>query len=161
MATKEKSSTDILAEVMLRREAKEEQARTDQETKYAEADVRRRASDAEKLKNEFRRFGNCDHLQGNHKLGEAPFIERSHLSLHTFGGPSTVDNRRIRCNKCGHKWFPGDGQENYKRDGVMVPNPTGMSWKDAYKVIMKSKTTGNKPSTGFIDVFTAPTPVEE
>lgn len=161
MATKEKTSTDILAELMLKERAEVEEQRQEKKQKLADADTRRQASDAEKIKNENRRMSNCDHLQGNHKLGEAPFIERSHMSLHTFGGPSTTDARRIRCNKCGHKWYPGDGAEFYVRDGVKVPNPTGMGWKDAYKVIMKGKTTGNKPSTGFIDVFTAPVHQEE
>lgn len=164
-----KSSTDVLAELMLKREAVQEQEKLDKEAKYKEADARRKASDGEKLRNENRKFANCDHLQGNHKNGEAPFREISHMSLHTFGGPSTVDRRRIRCNKCGHKWYPGDGADTYRRDaqglpgkkGAEVPNPTGISWLAAYKTVTRSKTIGNKPSTGFIDVMQAAPQYEE
>jgi len=150
-----KSSTDVLAEIMLRRELKDEQERQNKEVRNTVADARRKKEDAGKLENDRRRQTNCDHLQGNHRLGESPFREISHLSLHTFGGPSTTDNRRIRCNKCGFRWYPGDLAETIVRDGQKIDNPTTISWKEAYKIIMKNKNVGNKPSTGFIDVFVA------
>lgn len=155
------SATEILAELMLRREMKDEQTKAANEARLAVKLVRQQQADADSVKNENRRHANCDHLQGNHKNGEAPFREISHLSLHTYGGPSTEDNRRIRCNKCGAKWYPGDTAEIYcisklRGNDEKLPNPTVMSWKDAYKTVMRNKSQGNKPSSGFIDVMLTP-----
>lgn len=143
-----KSSTDVLAEILLKREMKEEQEKLDKEAKYAEKNKKRIAQDAQTIKNLNRQYANCDHLQGNHKNGEIPFKEVTHMSLHTF-----QDNtKRIRCNKCGFKWFPGDTAEVIKRDGVKQDNPTGIGWKEAYKTCLRYKNVGNKPSCGFITV---------
>jgi hypothetical protein len=147
------SAQDILADIMLRREAKEEKEKLQAEAKYAEKDARRQKQDAQKLASDVRRYTNCDHLQGNHKLGEEPFKVVAHLSHHTY--QSGI--QRIRCNKCGFRWFPGDTQDHIKRSGKVSKNPTGMSYKDAVKMCMKSKNMGNKPSKGFVLVV-APTP---
>ena len=103
----------------------------------------------------------CDHLQGNHASGEAPIRELDNLSLHTY-----QDNtKRIRCNKCGFHWHPGDTAEFYYRwvagikTSAKLTNPTGMGWAEAYKRVISGKTTGNKPSCGFVTVTVAP--VEE
>jgi len=151
-----KSAADVLAEILLQEKAEQAQERQVKKAKLGESDDRRKQQDADNLARQERQYANCDHLQGNHKLGESPFKEVGHMSLHTFGGPSTTDARRIRCNKCGHKWYPGDKAESYVRNGVRVNNPTGMGWKEAYKFVMRFKSMGNKPSAGFIDVFVIP-----
>jgi hypothetical protein len=156
-----KSATDVLAEIMLRREAKEEQAKLDAEKRTSDASDRQRKMDEGKLKNTHRRQSLCDHLQGNHASGEAPIRELDNLSLHTY-----QDNtKRIRCNKCGFHWHPGDTAEFYYRwvagikTSAKLTNPTGMGWAEAYKRVIRGKTTGNKPSCGFVTVTVAP--VEE
>src|SRR5580700_2500725 len=109
----QKSASEILAEVLLRREAKEEAKKQQDETVYAEKDARRRKQDAQQQANDQRRFANCDHLCGNHKNGEEPMKWTPNLSHHTF--QSGIE--RIRCNKCGFRWFRGDMQETIKRNG--------------------------------------------
>ena len=157
----QETSTDILARLMLEEKAEAQEKKTVERQRQAVKVARHQAADQDQLRNDNRRQANCDHLQGNHKHGEAPFKEVSHLSLHTYGGPSTSDNRRIRCNKCGFKWYPGDTEttllvSRLRDNREPLPNPTGMSWKDAYKAVMRYKNQGNKPSTGFIDVIVPP-----
>jgi hypothetical protein len=136
----------ILANLLLQEKAEAAEARKIKAARLATREKNRLLQDAQKVENEIRRQGNCDHLQGNHKLGEMPFKEVSHLSLHTFQDNS----KRIRCNKCGFKWFPGDTASTIKRGKETMPNPTGWGWQEAYKQVMKFKNQGNKPSTGFL-----------
>jgi hypothetical protein len=146
------TATEILARLALEDRAEAMQVKRDAKAKLAAADERRKQQDADKLAKDQRIYANCDHLQGNHKLGTKPPREIGSLSLHTYGGPSTADTRRIRCNKCGHRWFPGDKRKTYFRNGEQVDNPTKMNWKDAFEFCMKYQTQGNKPSAGFIDI---------
>ena len=51
-------------------------------------------------------FKNCDHLKG-HLMKPTLYSERHkdyNVSLFIFADGS----QRIRCNKCGHKWFKND-----------------------------------------------------
>jgi hypothetical protein len=144
----QQSANDILAELLLQEKAEAAQKREEEKQKYAMLLQRRKASEMAQLSNQDRIYANCDHLQGNHKNGESPFKEVTHMSLHTF-----ADNTmRIRCNKCGFRWFPGDTDEFIVRDGVKLNNPTSIGWKQAKKTVQKYTNMGNKPSTGFITV---------
>jgi hypothetical protein len=152
----EKTATDILAEIALEERAEKIQAARDVKARLSEATERRKASEKVQFSTQLRVWQNCDHLQGNHRPGEMPFKEISHLSLHTYH-----DNvRRIRCNKCGFIWHPGDTAEFYfvwrdgKSTGEKRENPTGIGWKEAYKTVQRFSTIGNKPSRGFITVQT-------
>lgn len=152
-----KDATQILAELMLEEKAEKVKAAQDAKALLEKKNKQRIKTDAEKFANELRRQGNCDHLQGNHKIGEAPFREIGALSMHTFQDASS----RIRCNKCGFKWYPKDTVEflppnKVRGNTAPIANPTGMSWTDAYKMCMKFKNLGNKPSTGFITMNVSP-----
>jgi hypothetical protein len=150
------TSNDILADILLQERVDKQQAAQEVKTRNADALERRKQQELGMLDIQNRVYSNCDHLQGNHKPGEAPFREISHLSMHTFFDKT----RRIRCNKCGFRWRPGDTDKTITRQGITSTNPTGISWKDANKIVQKFVTVGNKPSKGFLVIDLAPSGVE-
>lgn len=94
---------------------------------------------------------NCKHLKGG-KNRKATQNEDYLLSIHTFIDGVT----RIKCLLCGMKWFPLDTDEFLVRGGKLVPNHTGLGWKEVFRFVGKST---NTPTTSEIPLKT-PTGVE-
>jgi hypothetical protein len=68
----------------------------------------------------------CSHRKGDGKVGSGAITTDYNVSMHTFPDAS----KRIRCNGCGKKWFPG-------KDG----------WKEAVEMVKQST---NIPSSSEI-----------
>lgn len=86
---------------------------------------------AEDARRKFRRWKNCNHLRGlTGPNYVAPLIKVSFLGLHIFPD-NTV---RIKCEKCGMKWYKTDTAEFIVRDGQKQENPTGLSFHDALQL---------------------------
>ena len=135
----EKSAQDLMLEVMLKREAREA-AEHEVRTRKEAANKSRRdyllkmreESDKENADNLISKQANCDHRKGTtwiHKSMPAGIISAKQIDFmvnrHTFGN----GQQRVKCEKCGMKWYPGDTQEFLiRRDSegktVKIPNHT-------------------------------------
>ena len=81
------------------------------------------------------KYARCDHLHG--KVGHgyvAPKIRTYILGKHIFPD-GTV---RIKCEKCGMKWYRTDTKDTLIRDGQKLPNPTHLSFEDAFNLYRES-----------------------
>lgn len=97
----------------------------------------------------FKKWSNCDHTRGKTGRGFKSLpkaIRGLMINLHEFPN----GDRRLKCERCGAKWwhyvrgFKIDGQvwhedtqEYLIRDGELLPNPTGKSYKDVLQMFME------------------------
>lgn len=124
-----------MLELMRAREKRESEQYLEQK-KEADRLAATRAEKSRRIEEQFaqearmkaRRWAACDHLRGKIGTGfRAPLIKTSFLGLHIFPD-NTV---RVKCEKCGMKWYKTDTREHIIRDGQKLSNPTGMSFIDA------------------------------
>jgi hypothetical protein len=151
MSRKEKkeSAVEILARLALEDKAEKSAKTQADKANYAQKLAERQKADAEKTANINRKYKNCDHLQGNHKRGEAPMRRVSALYEHLFNNGVN----RLRCLKCGFRWFAQDTQEYLIRNGNKEVNPTKMSYADAVRHTIENSGFGaNKPSKAWVRV---------
>lgn len=81
---------------------------------------------------------NCKHLKGG-KTRQRGQQKDPNVFAHTF----TDGTPMIKCNSCGAKWFPKDTTEYLHRNGMAIPNWTGIGWREAVELAEESS---NKPS---------------
>jgi hypothetical protein len=77
----------------------------------------------------------CTHKKGGKGL-KGPKVDYA-VSFHTFVGSQSY----IRCLVCGMKWKNTDTAEFLTRRGEKIPNHTGISWKEAYRMVTESSNT--------------------
>lgn len=87
----------------------------------------------------------CDHRKGTSGKKKWRHIDYD-IGRHTFQNGLTV----VKCFKCRFRSFPGDTREqcsytdaNFK-NGVKVPNPTKLSYKDWYTMTLDENTTNTE-----------------
>lgn len=80
----------------------------------------------------------CKHLKGG-KTRQRGQQKDPNVFAHTF----TDGTPMIKCNSCGARWFPKDTAEYLHRNGMSIPNWTGIGWREAVELAEESS---NKPS---------------
>jgi hypothetical protein len=145
----QKSAQDIMAEIMLEERAEKIAKAAAEKASHAQKLAVRQKNEKAIIAKDNRKYANCDHLQGNHKRGEAPMRRISALYEHLFNNGVN----RYRCLKCGFRWFQQDTQEYIIRNGKKEENPTKMSYADATRHTIENSGFGsNKPSKAWVRV---------
>lgn len=138
----QQSEQSEILELMRQREMREareylERKRNEEIAAQARAEAVQRMQKiwATAAETQARKYAKCDHLHGKTGKGYvAPKIRSYILGKHIFPD-GTV---RIKCEKCGMKWYRTDTREYIIRDGQKLPNPTGLSFQDAYNLYKES-----------------------
>ncbi len=165
MADKKKRSMEELLELQVelqlkreereaRREEKEMAEMLAKEIEYNRKRANRIRSETDEAEKIFAKQATCDHRKGT--TGKVPTrIVDYHLSVFTFVGNKV----RIRCNKCGFKWYQFDRSQDYIiRDKQKLPNPTKMTFNDAFKLTIRGNTS-NQPARS--ETWITPPKVDE
>lgn len=143
-----KSDLQLLAEIMLQREAraalkeKQEQDQKDAREKQREINAKSHFDDAQA--NQQR----CKHLKGG-KFRRPTQAKDFAVYIHTYINAERV----IKCQLCGAKWKIRDTKEFLFRYGKKVPNHTGIGWAEAMDMLAQSS---NQPSSSEIPMNATP-----
>jgi hypothetical protein len=144
-----KDANQILAEILLRQEEEKMQAKEAERLKKLKSAQQNALQEKQAATNRAAKQTICDHLMGNHVRGrEKPPSEIPDLSLDTYASGKS----RIRCNRCGYIWTPKTTRQksfDWRTGKPTGPNPTQMSWQDAYKMQMQNQLLGNKAGRAF------------
>lgn len=150
------NSDNELLELMRARELREARAAARdaaieerQLAQIAEKRARARASFLQAQDTKFKKWQLCDHTRGKTGRGFKSLpkaIRGLMINLHEFPN----GDRRLKCERCGAKWwkyvrgfkiegqvYNEDSQEFLVRDGELIPNPTGLSYRDVLKMFME------------------------
>lgn len=153
-----------MLDIMRARETREaaqyleaQQAKVAAEKMRAEKYARMEAIWAEEARNKARKWGRCNHLKGLTGKGfKAPLIKMYMLGIHTFPDKTV----RIKCEKCGMKWYKTDTVEFIVRDGAKLPNPTGLGFVEALALYRESDPDGSHRSSAMRFSAEANAPLE-
>jgi len=109
---------------------------------------RRKQGDAYQASQETLAQSRCDHRKGTSGRGRKFKIVDYMMNRNTFQNGVT----RIKCEKCHFKWFPRDTKEfvagtmeNCLKNIRKIPNPTKLSYIEAWNMTNEENTT-NTPS---------------
>lgn len=146
--TAPKTALELMAEIMLKREIREnekEEARLASEAKrQKQRDINARSHFNDKLTEQAR----CRHLKGG-KNRVRTQVKDYAVYMHTFINTERV----IRCQLCGMKWKPQDTKEFLVRNGKNTPNHTKLGWEEALAMVNE---TSNTPSASEIPLNATP-----
>lgn len=132
-----KSSAEVLAEVLLRRETAEIAVQEEKKARHAVRVAGQQKLDADIISNEQRLQCRCTHRK---KADKSFFRVDYNVIQHTFANGKGM----IMCASCKMMWNQGDTRELRYVEGAALPNHTGISYEDALKF---TEQTTNKPST--------------
>ena len=131
----EDTSIQDLVKLMLAERQENLEARQARAQAVLEREKQRRINAEYQLKEKREAQSICTHKKGGKGL-KGPKVDYA-VSYHTFVDASSY----IRCLICGMKWKNTDTAEFLVRRGEQIPNHTGISWREAYRMVEESSNT--------------------
>jgi hypothetical protein len=131
----EDTSIKDLVQLMLAERQENLEARQAKAQAILEREKQRRINAEYQLKEKREAQSICTHKKGGKGL-KGPKVDYA-VSYHIFVDGSAY----IRCLICGMKWKNTDTSEHLIRRGEKIPNHTGISWRDAYRMTEESSNT--------------------
>lgn len=109
--------------------------RQERQKARAAREEQRRANSEFNLQEKRQAQAICTHKKGGRGL-KGPKVDYA-VSFHTFVNGESY----IRCLVCGMKWKDTDTAEYLVRRGERIENHTGISWKEAFRMVTESSNT--------------------
>jgi hypothetical protein len=144
----ERSSSEILAELMLKREARAAAKEEAEEAAKQVRDKQRDQNARSHFEDHLAKQTNCKHLKGGKNRIRTQAKDYA-VYLHTF----INSERIITCFLCGMKWKPKDTREFLVRYGKQIANHTHLGWEDA---VQMASETSNQSSSSEIPMNATP-----